>query len=156
MDADIPATAGAYSVVVTTVGSNRIYAAPIELTGVDQTAGATVTGTKAQPNGSQTNPITLAVTTPNDNDFIVNVCSPGGGSYTAYPSGAAGQLVFANATDGSSYNIFTDTLRTTTAGSYTTGWAESALPSRQAMVVAAFKEYVAPAPSGNLFWNSEF
>ena len=159
LDASLPSTTGNYSVVVTTAGSNRIYGVALELTGVDQTAGLTVQGTLAQPNGSVTNPITLAVTTPNANDFILNTCSAGGNDFTAVPSGTAGQATYENANDGSAYNIFTSTLQAGVAGSYTTGWSESGgTPSRQTMVVAALKTYI--TPSGSTldfnFWASNF
>jgi hypothetical protein len=155
MDAVLPAAAGNYSVVVTPVGGNRVYAGPIELTGVDQTAGITAQDTLAQPNGSVTNPIGLITTTANANDFIVNCLSPGGGQFTGTCTGATGQTSYLQAQDGTSYNILTSTLQTTTIGGYNMEWTLSSSPARQAMVNAAFKTFV--APTSTLFWmGSEF
>jgi hypothetical protein len=157
LDANLPATAGNYSVVVTTAGSNRMLAAVYELTGVDQSAPVIQPGVNytQQPNGSVTNPIDCIVAPDVANAFIIDVLSSGGALFTATATGTTGQTARVQTQYSTAYQIFSSTLAASTTGNYTMEWTLNTTPSRQAQVVASFKPYVPPTES--LFWTgSEF
>lgn len=157
LNADLPATAGDYSVVITTAGSNRILAAVYELTGVDQAAPVIQPGVNytQQPNGSVTNPINCVVAPDIADSFIIDVLSSGGGLYTATATGTTGQTERVQTQYSTAYQIFSSTLAASTTGNYTMEWTLNATPDRQAQVVASFKPDV--PQTGSLFWTgSEF
>ncbi|CAB4130865.1 hypothetical protein UFOVP276_135 [uncultured Caudovirales phage] len=160
LDADLPASAGNYTVTATYQTANYVMGGVVELSGVDQTGGSTTidaVATLAQPAGSTTSTPSVTVATTDANSLIVDILTSSGQDIA--PVTATGTNHTSRITIGSdaSHFISMGTMTTTSTGNYTPGWNEGGTKaSRQSMAAVAFKAYVstAAAPAFLLFFAS--
>jgi len=141
LDADLPASGGAYDVSGTFSGAAVGYeeGGVYELSGVDQTNPINTSGTLAQPNGSVTTTPNITLTTTTDNSYITDVLSSGGASSAPFTTTGTNQTAkFTIGSDNSRY-MSSSVMTTTTHGNYTPGWnVGGTLPGRQSMAAVAW------------------